>query len=363
MPFDIKYGDITDFKGDAIVNSLGTDTAVYGKLCDAIVKADDNPDLEVFLKTINGKAKILDCFITDRNYLPAKHIIHIVTPYRKDDPNHKKFISAYIKLLNLARENKYYRLAVPLIGTGPNGYSHRICKQIVESMCQAYVSYFPEMDITVYHHGSKPANTNNNNIVKFDIDELKDLIATYKTEILSGNSVYTSSFPKQLFLDPPIIQTEVYSDAERNTLLRQKVRDDFHETINFTSRKLSKCIYYINEYLTLRYGKGLFDQESDKAKENIKTLFGGGKSGSSNYGHLSEPVNHSKSVLLKVALACAMNTEETEQLLNVYNHSTTSLNNGEQAIYAFITQKFYDIKKIKELLEVNYNLNNLIYFK
>ena len=202
MSFKVEHGDITKYKGDAIINSLGTDTTVYGKLCDAIVKANADSALPRFLESINGKIKILDCFITESPHLSVTHIIHIVAPYKKSDYNYLKYIVAYIKLLNLARDNKLYKLAVPLIGTGPNGYSHRACKSIVEAMCEAYASYFPEMEITIYYHGTKSVSTKKAQIVYFDIDELKDLIMKYKTNTVFTGSVYTMNFTKELFLNP-----------------------------------------------------------------------------------------------------------------------------------------------------------------
>ena len=42
MPFKVKYSDITTYKVDVIVNSLGVKGNVYGKLCKNIItKAKD----------------------------------------------------------------------------------------------------------------------------------------------------------------------------------------------------------------------------------------------------------------------------------------------------------------------------------
>lgn len=39
MSFSVTYGDALEYKGDAVLNSLGTNGAVYGRLCKTSSKA------------------------------------------------------------------------------------------------------------------------------------------------------------------------------------------------------------------------------------------------------------------------------------------------------------------------------------
>ncbi|MBQ8040908.1 MAG: macro domain-containing protein, partial [Lachnospiraceae bacterium] len=123
MPFKIVRNDITKMQVDAIVNtaneapiySSGTDSAVY--------KAAGEEEL------LKERCKIGylnegDAAITPGFKLPAKYIIHAVSPYYKDGESgeEEKLRSCYKKSLALALENGCQSIAFPLIATGGFGY-------------------------------------------------------------------------------------------------------------------------------------------------------------------------------------------------------------------------------------------------
>ena len=122
MPFNRIFGDITEFKGDAILNSLGTNTKKYGKICRNVINGINDEKIKDFIDK-KETLEPLTIFDTASGDLPCKRVIHVVTSYKKDDPDNSKLFQCYKKAIDYAVENKWGSIAIPLIGTGSNGYS------------------------------------------------------------------------------------------------------------------------------------------------------------------------------------------------------------------------------------------------
>ncbi len=123
MPFKIVRNDITKMQVDAIVNtanrapiySSGTDSAVY--------TAAGAEELLAERRKI-GFLNEGDAAITPGFRLPAKYIIHTVSPYYEDGKQGEaeKLRDCYEKSLLLALEYGCKSIAFPLIATGGFGY-------------------------------------------------------------------------------------------------------------------------------------------------------------------------------------------------------------------------------------------------
>ena len=123
MPFKIVRNDLTKMQVDAIVNtannqpiySSGTDTAVY--------KAAGEEELLKARQAI-GVMEEGDAAITPGFKLPAKYIIHAVSPRYVDghENEEEKLRSCYRKSLALAAEYQLESIAFPLIATGSFQY-------------------------------------------------------------------------------------------------------------------------------------------------------------------------------------------------------------------------------------------------
>lgn len=46
MSFKVIYGDALEYEGDAVLNSLGTNGAVYGRLCKNIINGINRKDVK-----------------------------------------------------------------------------------------------------------------------------------------------------------------------------------------------------------------------------------------------------------------------------------------------------------------------------
>ena len=124
MPFKIVRNDITKMKTDAIVNTANAHP-IAGPGCDrAVYEAAGYNELLSYRKTHIGPVKEGEVFLTPGFGLPAKYIIHAVSPLFIDGSNgeEKLLRSCYRKSLALAAEKGFRSVAFPLISTGSFGY-------------------------------------------------------------------------------------------------------------------------------------------------------------------------------------------------------------------------------------------------
>ncbi len=124
MPFKIVRNDITKMDTEAIVNTANAHAAV-GTGCDhAVYKAAGYEELLAYRKERIGYVPEGEAFITPGFHLPAKYIIHAVSPQYRDgnQQEENKLRSCYRNSLRLAGEHHIASIAFPLISTGGFGY-------------------------------------------------------------------------------------------------------------------------------------------------------------------------------------------------------------------------------------------------
>ena len=125
MSFSVTYGDALKYKGDAVLNSLGTNGAVYGRLCKNIIKGINRKDVKTLIDAQKDMpfGKIIE---TEGGDLQSAHVLHIVTPFKKnDDSNCTQLRKAYKSVVDYAINHGYKTIGLPIIGTGANGYSDK----------------------------------------------------------------------------------------------------------------------------------------------------------------------------------------------------------------------------------------------
>jgi len=123
----LEKGDITKYKGDAIVNAAnsamlgggGVDGAIHRAAGPKLVEACRKvPPDEQGDRCPTGQARLTEGF-----NLPARYVIHTVGPiYQDPEKSAPLLASAYRESIKLAAENNITTLAFPALSCGVFGY-------------------------------------------------------------------------------------------------------------------------------------------------------------------------------------------------------------------------------------------------
>lgn len=123
MPLKLVRNDITKMEVDAVVNTANTDVAV-GSGCDAAIYHAAGFDQLFACRRAIGRKEEGEVFLTPGFRLPAKFIIHAVSPFYSDGSSgeEEKLRNCYKNALKLAALKSFRSIAFPLIATGSYGY-------------------------------------------------------------------------------------------------------------------------------------------------------------------------------------------------------------------------------------------------
>lgn len=141
MPFRIVRNDITKMRCDAIVNTANT-KPIIGSGCDyAVYKAAGKRRLSEYREKNIGEVPEGDVFLTPGFRLPARYIIHAVSPLYIDGAHgeEEKLRVCYRKSLSLAWEQRCRSIAFPVISTGSFGYPKQEGIRIAADEIQAFL--------------------------------------------------------------------------------------------------------------------------------------------------------------------------------------------------------------------------------
>ena len=148
MAFQIVRNDITKMRTEAIVNTANEQVAV-GPGCDyAVYMAAGYDELFAYRKERVGVVPEGEVFLTPGFGLPARYIIHAVSPLYKSgtEGEEEKLRSCYRNSLLLAKENGIKSIAFPLIATGSFGYPKEEGMRIAVDEIHAFL-LSNEMDV------------------------------------------------------------------------------------------------------------------------------------------------------------------------------------------------------------------------
>lgn len=369
MPVQIKPIDITTFKGDAIVNSLGIYERihVYGKLCQSIMNAAKSERLIETIASQENDAHPGYVFVTKGEKLPAKYIIHAVTPYFSHDPLFYELECTYIRILDKARRYKFYKIALPIIGA-TNGYPNVITRKMVITLVDAYVKLHPEMRVTISIPVKDAEEYTNitdqkwidEQIEKFYIEhpeiEKRDFVYDkeyFESEFQNQENMFNYSSEKVENEEPfrPVI---IYVDGNPVRLLKRKTTEEFEEDytaivesgkrpalFDFTSLKKYSINDYVERYVDERYN---LQQDRNRILTNIRKLVAsidGAGSLKSKHSNPKTRDGADLSMLMRYILALHMNIEEANEFLRFCGKAFSPIDPNHNFYVSLIKNESY----------------------
>lgn len=325
MPFKIVRNDITKMTVDAIVNtaneaptySSGTDTAVY--------LAAGKEELLKVRREI-GFLKEGETAITPGFKLPAKYIIHAVSPRFRDGESgeEEKLRACYKKSLLLAKENSCKSIAFPLISTGSFGYPKEEGMRIAVDEINAFLL---KNEMMIY-------------LVVFDTESTK-----------LGKNLYPDL---EAYIDHNYIcdkWEEEYGGIGASVHLEKSIVLEecqsvcfFEENESAIAKRMLHLSDTFQEYLMyLIELKGLTNADVYKRAIMTKQLFSKIK---------NNPDYHpDKDTALKLCVGAKLNLDETKDLLARAGYALSPCDKKDIIFTYFIEHGVYDMIEIDIVLE------------
>jgi O-acetyl-ADP-ribose deacetylase (regulator of RNase III) len=151
---EIKKGDITKIKVDAIVNAANSSLMGGGGVDGAIHHAGGPEILEECKKIVakQGRCPTGQAVITKGGKLPSKYVIHTVGPvWRGGSENEAaKLAECYKNSLKLAVENNCRTIAFPNISTGVYGFPKKEAARIAIKTVRDFLSKSDKIEKVIF---------------------------------------------------------------------------------------------------------------------------------------------------------------------------------------------------------------------
>ena len=309
--FSADIGDITTFKGDVIINSLGVVTTDYGSVCQSIIDASHNTgELESIIARANDVYDIGEYFFTENFGLPVKAICHLITPHHdSDDQNLNVLIYSVKNILMSCRQLNYKKIGIPLIGTGANEYSKEEVFRALKSLCVAFCNYFTSMEVTIIIGDDK---TNKNNDARLLLERDRRGGDFHYEETIKKFKKSTNLFKEFYEYNNELIIFDKQFFNKPSTAFDKKGKMNIEGIDSIRT--------YINNYIECKYDGDAYK----KAKKNVHAYLGYGKnnplvSGSNTFKTLGKTAE--KTTFYKLCLAVRMNYQDASDFLNFFGFS------------------------------------------
>ncbi|MGC8595631.1 MAG: macro domain-containing protein [Candidatus Kryptoniota bacterium] len=134
---NIILGDITEYKGDAIVNAANNHFWMGGGVAGAIKRKGGEEIEQEAMK--QGPKPVGESIITSGGNLSAKYVIHAAVMGQDLQTDETKIKKATISALRLADQNNIRTIAFPALGTGVGGFPMEKAAKIMLSAAKEYL--------------------------------------------------------------------------------------------------------------------------------------------------------------------------------------------------------------------------------
>lgn len=394
MSFSVRAVDVTTIKScDAIINSLGIleNVTRYGRLCKNIVAGANSIKLKKEIESFKNNAYPGNIFLTSGYELPAKHIIHIVTPLFEMDKDLKVLEESYKKALVVAYKKGYKKIGIPLIGTGFNGYPRAYVIKLLISIVKDFANYVPKMKIIVaipIESAKDFSNTFDENEIKKSInkffDENKGLekrefhftfneflnLAKENNNLTSCNEnaekrsedFYESLYSGQKRIEEleklrfkKFLKSYENLNIDKNELLNWGKRPTIIDMQNIGKYTITN---YINAYIEQRYYSS---SEIQLVKQHVYDYVGGIENQTSvkkKHDKEESRSNITTPTLMRYILALHMDLDEAIQLLSFCGRAFSPASERDFKYKELIKRKVYDKFVVHEYC-INQNIDQI----
>lgn len=382
MGFRIRTDDITKMKCDVIVNSLGINTERYGGICRSIVntvEGKEKEELKEIIKSKNGHIGIGDMFLTSGYNLPAKKILHVVTPFAKYDQDMSIYEEVLRNILVKCYQDSLFKICIPKIGTAANGYDESQALFILMKMCSDFCNLYSKADITIvlYNHGQNDLFLKNGDDAEL-ISRLPDLDEKFnERDMYDQNDVFVRIHKDIIHFEqsmlfykhnhPDLIREERDYDSKffscdgplvpKKWIKKDMVKRVDDIIVDLTKEKEIIDLYsYMEKYINLRIpNKGT---TRAKVKDKVRIYIGRGdkvKGTKIKYKLTAKEQHENKRLIYLAAFAVEMNYRELNDCLEYYGLTFIQNANYGDAVfdkcikYCF-ENEIYDINEINNRL-------------
>ncbi|MBQ3663374.1 MAG: macro domain-containing protein [Clostridia bacterium] len=381
MPFRIVRNDITKMETDAIVNTAN-DYPTVGTGCDhAVYEAAGFSELLDYRVKNIGFVPEGDVFLTPGFHLPAKHIIHAVSPHYYDGKHgeEKLLRSCYRKSLELAARQGFRSIAFPLISTGgfcyPKEEGMRIAVDeihafLLHSDMQVYLVVFdrkatqmgknlyPDLEAYIDQNYVEEKHQEEYDSVLYSVhDRRKEPPVDFSTNTIGlgmHDTVPDAFFEEReltaLAMSAPVFPAASYSEEETPEAVpaESAVFEMEPDAIEEMERKLQERIEHMtdtfSEYLLyLIKKKGLKNSDAYKGALLDKKVFSKIKN--------NRDYHPEKRTALRLCIGANLNLDESKDLLSRAGYALSPCDKTDIIFSYFIEKRIYDIFELDIQLE------------
>ncbi len=354
MALKIVRNDITKMDTEAIVNTAG-ETPEVGDGCDvAVYMAAGYDELHALRQEIGNVAQG-EVFITPGFKLPAKYIIHAVSPLFIDGKSKEedKLRSCYRKSLQLAKEKGIRSIAFPLISTGAYGYPKEEGMRIAVDEINDFLLK-NDMDITLVVFDSKSTKLgskiypdleeyiNRNYVREKAEEEYGDVFCgaqedqDSELEIREARSYAMNMMPK------------ILADRASKAMSEKSIGAAFEDEYDF-SEGIRDRIKHAED----PFGVYLLYLIKSKGKTNSE-VYGKAIITKQSFAKLKknpDKYHPDKLTALQYCVGCELNIDETKDLLARAGYALSPADKRDIIFSYFITHEAYDMIDIDIAME------------
>lgn len=381
MPFKIIRNDITKMQVDAIVNTAN-EQPTYGTGVDlAIYKAAGEEELLAARKLI-GPMKEGEVAITGGYKLPAKYIIHAVSPLYLDGESgeEEKLRSCYRKSLALAYENKCENIAFPLIATGGFGYPKEEGMRIAVDEINAFLLHrsmliylvvfdtastrlgmnlYPDLEAYIDHNyvcekreeeyadryfGSVRAGEAGYDAYRRERAELEKTLR--RRNMMAGGILPNAAASKDARIEPPVYEDRSVSSTILNC--QEMAMDDYDDFVEEKEKALEERMKHMSD----TYQEYLFYLIEKKELSNVD-VYKRALLDKRQFSKIkNNPYYHpDKSTALRLCVGARLNLDEAKDVLSRAGYALSPCDKRDIIFSYFIERQIYDAMEIEITLE------------